>query len=254
MQTVGHVSQDNLYTVVMKCEHEELMKTMREVVDYHRDNNLTIVEPADIEFIVKAAEMLVLYPDMETLVAVMSKLPDNKLTVTLLDSYVELCKLMRLDAENEVIIHYTRSGTSGYCAVLSTIEELVDKQNNLTQEMLTPAMLHVALDIAKHKLYTPALRLLVTTLSEMYGLRERTGLNKLSSRELVPYLTIRYMEYCLGTENELFGNSFKSSQEVQSPLNIRIDGLADSDALADNPQVCAFLLMALILLPHIRVW
>ena len=130
LQTLGSVTQDNLYTVVMKCEHEELMKTMREVIDYHRDNNLTIVGPADIEFLVKAAEMLVLYPDMEALVAAMSKLPDNKLTVTLLESYVELCKLMRLDAEKEEIGPYTRGRASGYCAVLSTIEKLVDKQDN----------------------------------------------------------------------------------------------------------------------------
>ena len=41
----------------------------------------------------------------------------------------------------------------------------------------------------------------MTTLSEVYDFRERTGLNKLSSRELVPYLQIRYTEYRSGTRN-----------------------------------------------------
>jgi hypothetical protein len=50
-------------------------------------------------------------------------------------------------------------------------------------------------------LYTPALKLLVTTLSEVTDFRERTGLNKLSSRELVPYLQIRYAEHCSGNRN-----------------------------------------------------
>ena len=91
--------------------------------------------------------------------------------------------------------------TSGYAALFSVIEELVCKQQNVTQKMLTLAMLLVSLKIAKHILYTPALKLLVTTFSEVYDFRERTGLNKVSSRELVPYLQIRYAEYCSDTRN-----------------------------------------------------
>ena len=83
---------------------------------------------------------------------------------------------------------------SGYATLFSVIEELVCKQQNVTQKILTPAMLLVSLEIAKHMLCPPALKLLMTTLSEVSDFRERTGLNKLSSRELVPYLQIRYAE------------------------------------------------------------
>ena len=69
--------------------------------------------------------------------------------------------------------------TSGYAALFSVIEELVCKQQDVTQKMLTPAMLLVSLEIAKHMMYPPALKLLVATLSEVYDFRERTGLNKL---------------------------------------------------------------------------
>ena len=192
-----YLQDTNIYTTVMKVEDKALIQTMQQMFDYFKAHSISVTG-SDVKFLVEAAEMLVLYPDMEALVAVLSKLPDNRLTANHLATLVDFCKLKILEMET---MWRGNDLTSGYAALFSVIEELVCKQQDVTQKMLTPAMLLVSLEIAKHMLYTPALKLLVTTLSEVYDFRERTGLNKLSSRELVPYLQIRYAEYCSGTRN-----------------------------------------------------
>ena len=63
----------------MKVENKALIQTMQQMFDNFKAHSIS-VSGSDVKFLVEAAEMLVLYSDMEALVAVLSKLPDNRLS------------------------------------------------------------------------------------------------------------------------------------------------------------------------------
>ena len=136
-----YLQDTNIYTAVMKVEDKALIQTMQQMFDYFKAHSISVTG-SDVKFLVEAAEMLVLYPDMEVLVAVLSKLPDNRLTANHLATLVDFYKLKLLEMET---IWRGNDLTSGYAALFSVIEELVCKQQDLTQKMLTPAMLLMSL-------------------------------------------------------------------------------------------------------------
>jgi hypothetical protein len=74
-----YLQNTNIYTTVMKVEDKALIHTMQQMFDYFKAHSIS-VSGSDVRFLVEAVEMLVLYPDMEVLVAVLSKLPDNSLS------------------------------------------------------------------------------------------------------------------------------------------------------------------------------
>jgi hypothetical protein len=241
----------------MKCEDKILIRTMQEMFDYF-DDHMIPLNGSDVKFLVEAAEMLVLLPDMETLVAALSLVPNNKLTVNQLASYVEICRLKHSESDRVQSQQREQSeATVGYDAILHAIENLVSTEKNQEKEMLTPAMLCASLKIVEHNLYTPALRLLVTTLTEVYSLRERTGLTKLSSRDLVPYLQIRFTEYFRGTPKpEDIRDSWRIQLDDQvvdldpSSTVIEIDRVvevAGSDAFSDTNLVSSAFLCFVML-------
>ena len=209
------VARNNEVVVVMKSEEWELIRTMQEVVDFHRNHRLTALLSSDVRAFVQTAEMLILYPDAEPLMSALSVLAreGHQFTADDLQSYVKLCYTSPMEPLN-----------LGYISVLSEIRDLVARQTpGLGSNDQTVSMLTTALDVANQQYYSPALKpalqLLIATISELNALRNRVGLTILTSSDLCPFLYIRYNAYCKGTPESMIltGYGAITSNETVAP-------------------------------------